>query len=137
MIEKLSAKTNALTWFEIPVTDIERARTFYETILDIRLETLPSDDAEEQTVFFPRLPDTIMALSGTVSGALVKSERVKPGNHGPLIYLNASPSVQEVATRVDDAGGKILQSPIQIPAGHIAIIVDTEGNKIGLHSAGL
>jgi predicted enzyme related to lactoylglutathione lyase len=134
MIHKLSAKSNAITWFEIPVTDMKRARKFYETILDIKLETMDGGNPAEETVFFPRLPDTIMALSGIVSGALVKADRIKPSVNGPLIYLNAFPSVQEVIDRVEPAGGKVIMPRTKIPAGHIAVITDTEGNKVGLHA---
>jgi len=134
MIHKLSAKSNAITWFEIPVTDIKRAWKFYETILDIKLETMDGGNPAEETVFFPRLPDTIMALSGVVSGALVKADRIQPSANGPLIYLNAFPSIQEVIDRVEPAGGKVIMPRTKIPAGHIAVITDTEGNKLGLHA---
>ena len=89
MIKKLSAENNAITWFEIPVVDIDRARTFYESILDIKMETMENGNPEEKTVFFPRKPKTIMAKSGILSGCLVKSKRLKPSINGPLIYLNA------------------------------------------------
>lgn len=135
MLQKLSAETNALTWFEIPAIDIKRARTFYETILDIKMETLDQGDSEEETVFFPRKPDTVVALSGILSGALVKAERLKPGQDGPLIYLNASPSIQTVIDRIEAAGGKIIKPKTKIAAGSIAVFVDTEGNRVALHAA--
>jgi uncharacterized protein len=135
MIKKLSAETNALTWFEIPAKDIKRARKFYETILDIQMETMEDGSPEEETAFFPRQKDTIMALSGIVSGALVKAKRLKPGKNGPLIYLNASPDLQKVIGKVEAAGGKITRPYSKIPAGFIAAIEDTEGNKVALHAA--
>lgn len=136
MLQKLSAGINALTWFEIPVKDMERARKFYETILDIKMELLPPDkNATEETMFFPRLPDTVMALSGIVSGALVKAERLSPSDSGTLVYLNASPSVQAVIDRVGPAGGKIVKPRTKIPAGYIAVFIDTEGNQLALHAA--
>jgi len=135
MIKKLSAETNALTWFEIPAEDIKRARTFYETVLDIRMETMEQGNPEEETVFFPRQKDTIMALSGIVSGAIVKASRLKPGRNGPLIYFNASPMLQHVLDKVEPAGGKIVSQPAKIPAGYIAVIEDTEGNAVALHAA--
>lgn len=134
MLQKLSADNNALTWFEIPVEDIQRAQKFYETILDIKLETVKGNPAEE-TLFFPRKPDTIMATSGILSGALVKSERMKPGQDGPLIYLNASPSIQNVLDKVEAAGGKIVAPVTKISAGLIAVFIDSEGNKLALHAA--
>ena len=135
MIKKLSAETNALTWFEIPATDVNRARKFYETILDIRMETMDHDAPGEETIFFPRQKDTIMALSGIVSGAIVKAKRLKPAKNGPLIYLNASPKLQKVLDKIEPAGGKIVRPLTKIPAGFIAAIEDTEGNHVALHAA--
>ena len=132
--EKLSAETNALTWFEIPVTNMERARAFYETILNIKMETMEGGDPKEATVFFPRKPKTIMAKSGILSGALVKAKRLKPSASGPLIYLNAYPSIQKVIDRVVPAGGRIVMAKTEIPAGMIAVIKDTEGNQVALHA---
>lgn len=135
MIKKLSAESNALTWFEIPVTNLERARTFYETILDIKMETMEEGNPEEKTVFFPRKPKTIMAKSGILSGSLVKSNRIQPSANGPLIYLNAYPSIQKVIDRIEPAGGKVVMNKTEIPAGMIAVFTDTEGNKLALHAA--
>jgi predicted enzyme related to lactoylglutathione lyase len=132
MIQKINAKTNVLTWFEIPVKNMERAQTFYETILDIKMETM--DNQKEETVFFPRLPDTIMAQSGILSGALVKSERLKPSVNGPLVYLNAYPSIDAVIARIKQAGGEIIAKKTKIPAGFIAVFHDTEGNRLALHA---
>lgn len=134
MIEKLSADSNALTWFEIPVTDIKRARTFYETILDIRMETMEGGNPEEKTVFFPRKPNTIMARSGILSGCLVQGKRITPSENGTLVYLNAYPSLQKVLDRIEPAGGKIVMNKTEIPAGMIAVFIDTEGNKLALHA---
>ncbi|HTE33256.1 MAG TPA: VOC family protein [Chryseolinea sp.] len=132
MLLKMNADVNALNWFDIPVADLKRAKKFYETILDIEMET--TDKAGEMA-FFPRKPNTIMGLSGILSGALVKTDTMKPGQDGPLIYLNASPSVQPVIDRVEKAGGRVLVPRTQIPAGFMSIILDTEGNKVGLHAA--
>jgi len=132
MIQKINPKTNVLTWFEIPVNDMQRAKTFYETVLDIKMETLGNQ--QEETVFFPRLPDTIMAQSGILSGALVKAERLKPSLHGPLIYLNAYPAIDDVIQRIKPAGGELLAEKTKIPAGFIAVFKDTEGNRLALHA---
>lgn len=134
MIKKISAESNAITWFEIPVVDIDRARTFYESILKIKMETIEKGNPEEETVFFPRKPNTIMAKSGILSGCLVKSKRLKPSINGPLIYLNAYPSIQKVIDRIEPAGGKLVMNKTEIPAGMIAVFIDTEGNKVALHA---
>jgi predicted enzyme related to lactoylglutathione lyase len=133
MLQKLSAKTNAINWFEIPVTDLNRATKFYETILDIKMQ-IPKPEHGEEMAFFPRLPDTIMAMSGIVSGALVKSDRLKPSKDGALIYLNASPSLQPVVDKIEAAGGKVLMPKTKIPAGYISVFIDTEGNKVAVHA---
>ena len=132
MLVKMNADVNALNWFDIPVVDLKRAKKFYETILEIEMET---NDKGSEMAFFPRKPNTIMGLSGILSGALVKTDTMKPGQDGPLIYLNASPSVQPVIDRVEKAGGRVLVPRTQIPAGFMSIILDTEGNKVGLHAA--
>ena len=132
MLEKMNADSNAINWFDIPVTDLPRAKEFYETIFDIRMET--GGPPEEQMAFFPRKKDTIMGLSGILSGALVKRKDFLPGKDGPLIYLNASPELEPVLQRVKKAGGTILMDKTKIPAGYVATCLDSEGNRIGLHA---
>lgn len=131
-LRKIDETANILTWFEIPVTDIERAKTFYETILEIQM--VSAADGNDESVFFPYNPNVIQATSGRVTGVLSKSEKNSPSTNGPLIYINASPSLQTVLDKVVLAGGKVLSPKIQIPPGYIAIILDSEGNRIGLHA---
>jgi predicted enzyme related to lactoylglutathione lyase len=132
LLKKIDEETNILTWFEIPVSDIERAKIFYETILDI--EMIKRTDGNDESVFFPYNPNVIQATSGRVTGVLSKSEGNSPSSQGTLIYINASPSIQTVLDKVEQAGGKIIAPKMQIPPGFIAIIMDTEGNRIGLHA---
>ncbi|MNK04048.1 Glyoxalase-like domain protein [compost metagenome] len=132
LLRKIDEETNILTWFEIPVSDIERAKTFYETILDI--EMIKRTDGNDESVFFPYNPNVIQATSGRVTGVLSKSERNSPSSQGTLIYINASPSLQTVLDKVELAGGKIIAPKMQIPPGFIAVIMDSEGNRIGLHA---
>jgi predicted enzyme related to lactoylglutathione lyase len=131
-LKKIDEETNIITWFEIPVSDIDRAKKFYETILDI--EMIKSADGDNESVFFPYNPDVIQATSGRVTGVLSKSERNNPSSQGTIIYINASPSIQTVLDKVVKEGGKIIAPKMQIPPGFIAIIMDTEGNKVGLHA---
>jgi predicted enzyme related to lactoylglutathione lyase len=131
-LKKIDAQTNVLTWFEIPVSDLDRAKTFYETILEIKMEKRV--DGKDESVFFPYNPNVVQATSGRVTGVLSKTDRNSPSNHGTLVYINASPSIQAVLDRVERAGGKIVAPKFSIPAGLIAIIIDTEGNKVGLHA---
>lgn len=131
-LKKIDEQTNILTWFEIPVSDIDRAKTFYETILDI--EMVKRIDGNDEAVFFPFNPNVIQATSGRVTGVLSKSDRNSPSSNGTVVYINASPGIQTVLDKVEPAGGKIIALKIKILAGFIAIIIDSEGNKIGLHA---
>jgi len=121
---------NAINWFEIPATDIDRARKFYEAIFDFEMFDLNIGDGLSM-VLFP-------AVSGTVNGALIQYEDMyKPSDSmGPLLYLNANPDVQTVLDRVEEAGGKILipKRLITEDNGYMAVIIDSEGNRIALHS---
>lgn len=132
LLRKIDERTNIITWFEIPVKDIDRAKKFYETILDI--EMVKQVDGENEGVFFPFDPNTIQATSGRVTGVLSKSDRNSPSTNGTVVYINASPNIQTVLDKVEKAGGKVISPTIQIPPGLIALIIDSEGNKIGLHS---
>jgi predicted enzyme related to lactoylglutathione lyase len=131
LLKKIDKNTNVLTWFEIPVTDTERAKTFYETILDI--EMVKRADGNDEAVFFPFDPNVVQATSGRITG-VSKTERNSPSGNGTIVYINASPGIQTVLDKVVQAGGKIIAPKTLIPAGYIAIIIDTEGNKIGLHA---
>ncbi len=133
-LKKIDSETNILTWFEIPVNDTERAKTFYETVLDIKMTTRVFPATNEELTFFPYNSDVIQATSGRVTGVLTKSNTNKPSNYGTLVYINASPEIQLVLDRVEKAGGKILEPKTSMPFGFIAIIIDSEGNRIGLHA---
>ena len=122
---------NAISWFEIPSTDLDRATKFYETIFQVSL--FPMDMAQIRMRMFP-----VDDPSTGIGGAVVFAEGFyQPSNtHGPLLYLNANPDVQIVLDRVEAAGGKILVPKTEISPeyGHMGIFQDTEGNRIGLHS---
>lgn len=132
-MEKISANTNSLNWFEIPVTDTARAKKFYETILDIEMMTQEMNGVEMS--FFPFDPSM---QSGNVSGALTyhKGGNIKPGADGPVIYLNANPSIQTVIAKIEDAGGKVIlpRTLINEQIGYMAFFMDTEGNRMALHA---
>ncbi len=122
---------NAISWFEIPATDLGRAQKFYETIFGIELNPLDMENIKMR--MFPL--DDMMTQVG---GALVDSGGFhKPSaTDGPLIYLNGNPDVQNVLDKVEAAGGKIFMPKTQISPeyGYMAVFIDTEGNRIGLHS---
>lgn len=133
-LKKISQETNVLTWFEIPVQDTGRAKKFYETILDIEMTTRLFAETGEELTFFPYNPDVIQATSGRVTGVLTKTDTNRPSDKGTLVYINASPDLQFVLDRVEKAGGKIAMPKTRMHFGSIAIIVDSEGNRIGLHA---
>jgi len=121
---------NAISWFEIPTADLNRAQTFYETIFEITFD--PLDLPNIKMRMFP------LEERMGVGGALCFSEGFyKPSStEGPLIYLNGNPDVQIILDRVEKAGGKIMVPKTEISPeyGFMAVIIDTEGNRIGLHS---
>ena len=133
-MQKTFEETNAITWFEIPVTDMNRAKKFYETIFDMEMKTQYMEETNEELTFFPFKPDIIRATSGRVSGTLVKNNRVKPSDHGTMVYLNANPVIQKILDKIEPAGGKVILPKKKIMAGYVAVFMDTEGNKVGLHA---
>lgn len=126
-MEKLSKTTNALNWFEIPVTDLARAKHFYEQAFDIEMQEMNMMDM--QMAMFP-------SQSPHSGGALVKSDFHKPSSEGTIIYLNGNPDLQVVLDRIKDAGGEITMPKTNIDAetGNMAFFMDTEGNLLGVHS---
>ena len=122
---------NPFTWVEIYVDDMSRAQKFYETVLNIELDELPMPEGmgEMQMMGFPWAEN-----ERNISGALVKMEHMKAGTGGTLVYFACDDcSVEE--SRVEKAGGKVLQPKMPIgDYGFCSIVMDTEGNSIGLHS---
>ena len=133
-LKKISPETNVITWFEIPVLDSKRARKFYETILDIEMHTVFMEETNEELTFFPSVPGVVQATSGRVTGALTRSERVKPSQEGTMVYLNASPELQRVINKIEPAGGKVIVPKTPIIAGYFAVFIDTEGNRVAIHA---
>ncbi len=125
----MTAQENALNWFEISVSDIKRAKTFYETIFGIGMDE--QEMMGMKMAFFPA-----DGMNGKVSGALVESTMHNASEEGVKIYLNGNPDLQHALDKVEKAGGKITMPKTRISdeIGHMAFIMDTEGNQIGLHS---
>ena len=122
---------NAISWFEIPATDIDRAQQFYETVFQIKMQ--PMDFQSTKMRMFP-IDDPMKGIGGTLidSGGFHKPS----ATDGPLIYLNGNPNVQIFLDRVEAAGGKIMVPKTEISPeyGYMAVFLDTEGNRIALHS---
>lgn len=122
---------NAISWFEIPTTDLERAQKFYETIFETKL--IPLDTPNLKMRMFP-IEDPMNGIGGALSYA---EGFYKPSTtDGPLIYLNANPDVQTILDRIEKAGGKIIVPKTQISPeyGYMAVFIDSEGNRVALHS---
>jgi len=125
----MKSNESALNWFEISVTDIARAKIFYEKIFDI--EMAQQDMMEMKMAFFPT--DN---MSEKVGGGLVQSDMHKPSKDGAVIYLNGNPDLSLVLGKVEGAGGKVVMPKTKISdeIGYMAFFTDTEGNKVALHS---
>lgn len=120
-------KTNIGCWFEIYVQDVNRAKTFYESVFQVRLQRLENPVIELWA--FPMEMSTWGA-----GGALVKVDGISSGGNSTIIYFSCEDFAVE-QTRVVDAGSKILSEKWSIGEyGFIALVIDSEGNTIGLHS---
>jgi predicted enzyme related to lactoylglutathione lyase len=118
---------NPVGWFEIYVQDIARARAFYEAVLGITLERLPGTGLEMWA--FPMLPETAGA-----PGALVQYDGMPAGGNSTVVYFVCADCAVE-AGRAVAAGGSVFKDKSAIgPYGFIALVNDSEGNLIGLHS---
>ena len=121
-------KNNPVGWFEIYVQDMERAKAFYEAVFATKLERLPCPP-ELEMWNVPMLNDAYGA-----PGALVKMEGCRSGGGGTLVYFSCEDCAVEEG-RVLNAGGTIFKTKFGIGQyGFIALVTDTEGNMIGLHS---
>ena len=122
--------SNALNWFEIPATDINRAVKFYNAVLGVEMEPIEM------------MPGFHMAMlpyepSKGVGGGILQGEGYVPSTDGTVVYLNGGEDLSVPLGRVEAAGGQVLQPKTDIGEnGFMAYILDTEGNKVGLHSMG-
>jgi predicted enzyme related to lactoylglutathione lyase len=122
---------SVVSWFEIPAIDIDRAQKFYEAIFDITMN--PMNTPNLQMRMFP-IEDPMNGIGGAICMA---GDFYKPSpKDGPLIYFNGNPDVQLVLDKIEAAGGKIVVPKTQISPehGHMAVFLDTEGNRVALHS---
>ena len=119
--------SSVINWFDIPATDLDRAARFYETVLAISL--IRENMLGARMAIFPAKP-------GEASGAIIARDGVTPGTTGSTIYLKAGADLSSALSRVQAAGGKVLHPKTFIKEGwgYFAIILDSEGNSIGLQS---
>ena len=124
---KNASMNNFISLFEIPATDIDRAIHFYENILHITIEKI-------------EFPGTEMGIfpyeNQAVTGVILKDEESTPSSNGVCVYLNGGDNLQNILDRVPEYGGKIIvpKTPHADNSGYFALFLDSEGNKLGLHS---
>ncbi len=128
--ELATPQDDMVVWFEIPAADFDRAVGFYEHVLKVNMQKDVS--GPYQMGLFP-------ARNNSAKGCIISGEGCKPGGAGTMVYVNAGRQLKSAVGRVVKAGGEIMQDVTPLPGdrGHYAIIRDTEGNRIGLHAAGL
>jgi predicted enzyme related to lactoylglutathione lyase len=126
----MPASPHALSWFEIPVTNFPRAKAFYESVLGVTIEPM---------VMGPTTMGFLSSDPNAVGGAIVHGEEnFTPSKQGTIVYLNGGDDLAPMLARVEGAGGSIAvpKTDIGNDFGHFAHFIDTEGNKVGLHSMG-
>ena len=125
----MDATVNTLNWFDISVSDIARAKKFYETIFSI--EMTETEMMGMKMAFFPS-----ENMNGKVSGGLTQGPMHKPSADGAKIYLNANPDMEAILAKIAPAGGTVTMPKTKISddIGFMAFFMDTEGNGMALHS---
>src|SRR5437868_8263192 len=118
----MDASANILNWFEVSVSDIARAKKFYETIFSITMEEM--DMMGMKMAMFPYEP-----MGGKLSGGLVQSDMHKPSADGVKVYFNGNPDLDRALSKVEAAGGKVTMPKTRIgdDIGYMAFFLDTEG----------
>jgi len=126
----MSSECNPVSWFEIYVSDMDRAKAFYEAVFKVTLSQLPTVMEGGPEMWAWPMNE---GLSGAC-GALCKMEQVEPGTGGTLVYFACEDCAEE-SGRVQEAGGTLVAPKFPIGEyGFIAIAKDTEDNTIGFHS---
>lgn len=113
--------------FEIPAAEFSRAVDFYQAITDVKIEKMD----------MPEMQMGILPYEGQmVTGIIIKAEGYKPSSDGVTIYLDGGDNLQVILDKVEKYGGNILvpKSLLADESGYYALFLDSEGNKIGLHS---
>jgi hypothetical protein len=124
--KKKEVVKNYVSWFEIPAIDFQQAVNFYNQIFGITM-TQNSTEANAMA-FFP--------VKSGIGGAVIAGPGSIPSDKGPLIYLNGGDDLNHVLNKIEDAGGRIIMSKTLISEedGYFAIFIDSQGNKLALHS---
>jgi uncharacterized protein len=118
---------NVINWFEIPAKNFDRACDFYSKVLEGDIHKI--DSPMGQMGFLPGFAPS------EVGGAIVKAEGYEPSGKGSVVYLNGGADLSAPLERVEKAGGKIVMPKTSIGEnGFMAHFIDTEGNRVALHS---
>ena len=125
MSETANATRTAVTWFEIPATDLQRAKRFYETIFETQLRV---EDFGGPMAIFPYQNPGI--------GGCIFAGGTHPSPHGTLIYLNAEGRLDRTLELLESAAGRVdtLKTKVSDDIGYVAHFIDSEGNRVGLHA---
>ncbi|MFY9308905.1 MAG: VOC family protein [Bacteroidia bacterium] len=117
---------NFVTWFEIPAYNHYRSVAFYNYIYGIEITSVELNGFAMG--FFP-------AENG-IGGAIVTGNGCVPSETGPLIYLNGGDDLNDVLSKVNEAGGRVVMGKtfLSESAGYFALFIDSEGNRLALHS---
>lgn len=128
LTQKANNMNNLISIVEISTTDFSRAVKFYQTILGVTIEIMEMDGNQMGV-----LPNE----EGTVNVVLVKGKDYKPTTDGAVLYLNAGNDLQPMLDKVEQNGGQVIvpKTEISPEMGFFALFIDTEGNKLGLHSS--
>ena len=125
----MSAQQNVAVWFEIPAANFERAVGFYEKVFETKL-TRDKYESSDLAIF---------PYEGTSnSGCIMKAEGYKPAREGSIVYLSAGKDLAGPLARAAANGGSVAIPKTALPEdmGYFAQFIDTEGNRVGLHSMG-
>ncbi|MFD0797343.1 VOC family protein [Maribacter chungangensis] len=118
---------NPVNWFDIHVADLDRAKKFYETVFNIQMVDFPIEWGKQSA-----FPADHKGLN--ITGALVENKDMASKGNNTVVYFESEDCVTEEA-RVTAAGGKVIRPKMSIGEfGFVAMLMDTEGNTIGLHS---
>lgn len=123
---------NPVGWFEIYVDDMDKAKSFYQTVFETELTSISPEGADESELEMWMFPQKMENYGA--SGAICKMKGVSPGGMGTHVYFSCDDCAIE-ESRVVGAGGKVMKSKFSIGEyGFIAMCLDPAGNMIGLHS---
>ncbi|HSP05600.1 MAG TPA: VOC family protein [Acidobacteriota bacterium] len=124
-MSNLNSTYNRAVWFDIPVSDLDRAAAFYGAVLDVKIHRQEADGV----VY------CILESQGGNNGCLIPNKEEVSSNAGILLYMNVDRRIRDAVRQVENHGGKVIQRIHSIaPHGYRAVVLDSEGNRIALHS---